>query len=348
MAIEPRLEARPVNAWMGDLLARVSDVPGVEASGALYLRPLALGPIGQGTLVTLEGQPETPDAARGNPLLNYQVATPGDFAAMRIPIVRGRDFSAADSAQSPRVAIVSESTAERLWPGQDAIRKRLRTSTFERGTGRWAWREVVGVVRDVRYRALTEVQFDMYDPAAQTPVAATDLIVRTAGPPLPLLAEIERQARALDPRAIVSRVATLDAIVSEARAPWRFVAWVMAIFAGLAFLLSTVGLVSLVALDVANRRREIAIRSALGAGRQALIGGVLRSVHGRVAVGGLAGVALAALGTRMLRGLLVGVHALDWRTYVVVCVAVAVVTLADSYIPARRAARVDPLSLLRE
>ncbi len=120
------------------------------------------------------------------------------------------------------------------------------------------------MVRDVRYRALTEVQFDMYDPAAQTPIAATDLIVRTAGQPLPLLAEIERQARELDPRAIVSRVATLDAIVSEARAPWRFVAWVMAIFAGLAFLLSTVGLVSLAPrlnlgfVRWSTRRRSIA------------------------------------------------------------------------------------------
>jgi predicted permease len=348
LTAEPRLEARPANAWMQDLVARVSAIPGVEAAGAVYLRPLALGPIGQGALVTLEGQPETPDAARANPVLNYQVATPGYFAAMRIPVVRGRDFGATDTAQSPRVAIVSEGTAARLWPGQDPIGRRLRTSTFERGTGRTAWREVVGVVRDVRYRGLTEVQFDMYDPAAQTPIAASDLILRTQGSPLSLVAAVHREARALDPRVLISRVATLDAIVAEARAPWRFVAWILAVFAGLAFGLSTVGLASLVALDVVNRHRELAIRSALGAGRGAIVGGVLQVAHRRVAAGAVAGLALSALGTRALRGLLVGVEAIDWPIFASVVLLVAAVTLVASYLPARRAASVDLLALLRE
>ena len=205
LSVEPRVDARPPNEWMRDLIERVSALPGVERAGAVYLRPLALGPIGQGTVVTLEGQPETPEAARANPLLNYQVATPGYFDAMRIAVTRGRGFSANDTATSPRVTVVSESTARRLWPGQDPIGRRLRTSTFERGTGRQAWREVVGVVSDVRYRGLNDVQLDMYDPATQTPMPAPDLVVRTRAAPLTLLPAIEREARALDPRVIVSR-----------------------------------------------------------------------------------------------------------------------------------------------
>lgn len=347
LTVEPRLDTRPANDWMRDLIEHVRDLPEVEAVGAVYLRPLALGPIGQGTLVTLEGQPETPEAARGNPLLNYQVATPGYFSAMRIPVVRGRAFADTDTAQSPRVTIVSESTAARLWPGRDPIGQRLRTSTFERGTGRQAWREVVGVVRDVRYRGLQEVQLDMYDPATQTPIAASDLVVRSSGSPVALLPAIERDARALDPRVIVSRVAPLDTIVRQAQAPWRFSAWVLTLFASLAVLLATVGLISLVALDVANRRQELAIRLAVGAGAAALVLGVMRGAMRRVVVGVGIGVALALAATRALGGLLVGVSAMDWLTFSLVAVSVTAVALLASYVPASRAAALDPLALLR-
>jgi predicted permease len=347
MTVEPRADGRAANEWMRDLLDRVGRLPGVDAAGAVYLRPLALGPIGQGTLVTLEGQPETPEAARANPLLNYQVATPGYFDAMQIPVVRGRAFTDTDTARSPRVAIVSERAAARLWPGQNPLGKRLRTSTFERGTGRTAWREVVGVVRDVRYRGLQEVQLDMYDPAAQTPMAASDLIVRTSAAPLALLPAIEREVRALDSRALVSRIATLDAIVSTAQAPWRFAAWVFSLFAALACLLSVVGLTSVVSLDVANRRREFAIRSALGATNRAIVRGVLRATLTRVTVGVLCGLAAALASTRAMQGLLVGVTATDAATHATVIAVVIAVTLAAGYLPARRAAVADPAALLR-
>ena len=327
MSVEPRVDARPPNEWMRDLIERVSALPGVENAGAVYLRPLALGPIGQGTVVTLEGQPETPEAARANPLLNYQVATPGYFDAMRIAVTRGRGFSANDTATSPRVTVVSESTARRLWPGQDPIGKRLRTSTFERGTGRQAWREVVGVVSDVRYRGLNDVQLDMYDPATQTPMPAPDLVVRTRTAPLTLLPAIEREARTLDPRVIVSRVETLDTIVSRARAPWRFSAWIFTVFALLALLLSTVGLAGLVALDVTSRRHEFAIRSALGAGAHAIVGGVLAMALTRAAAGIVIGVGLMLGATRALRALLFGVTAGDWPTYAFVLAVVGIVTL---------------------
>ena len=347
MSVEPRVDARPPNEWMRDLLERVSSLPGVEEAGAVYLRPLALGPIGQGTLVTLEGQPDTPAAGRANPLLNYQVATPGYFDAMRIRVTRGRGFTADDSATSPRVTVVSESAAARLWPGQNPIGQRLRTSTFERGTGRQAWREVIGVVSDVRYRGLNDVQLDMYDPATQTPMPAPDLIVRTRTAPLSLLPAIEREARTLDARVIISRVETLDAIVSRARAPWRFSAWIFSVFALLALLLSTVGLGGLVALDVTSRRHEFAIRLALGGGARAIVSGVLATALARAAAGIAIGVGLMLGASRGLEALLFGVTASDWPTYVVVLALVGIVTLVATYLPARHAASADPVALLR-
>jgi predicted permease len=142
MTVIPRT-TRPVNEWVADLLPRLAALPNVEAAGAIYLRPLALGPIGQETSFLLEGQPETQEAERSNPALNYQVATPGYFEAMRIELKRGRLFSDDDRGQSTRVALVGEAAARRLWPGADAVGKRLLLPTFERGTGKRAWRQVM-------------------------------------------------------------------------------------------------------------------------------------------------------------------------------------------------------------
>ena len=176
----------------------------------------------------------------------------------------------------PRVAIVSESTAARLWPGQDPIGRRFLTSTFVPGAGTKAWRTVVGVVSDVRYRGLAEVQLDMYDPAAQTPLAATDLVIRTASDPTALAGVIQAEARAARPDVILSGITSMEAVVGRAMAPWRFASWVLALFAALALLLAIVGLVSVISLDVAHRRREFAIRLALGARSGEVMARVLR------------------------------------------------------------------------
>jgi putative ABC transport system permease protein len=311
------------------------------------LRPLALGPIGQGTQIVLEGQPDTPETASRNPLLNYQIATRDYFRAMRIPLKRGRVFTDADSATAPRVAIVSESTANRLWPGQDPIGRRFLTSTFEPGTGRKAWRTVVGVVSDVRYRGIGEVQLDMYDPAAQTPLAATDLMIRTSADPLALAGAIEAEARAMRPDVIVTGLTTMEAVVARAMAPWRFASWVLALFAVLALLLAIVGLVSLISLDVAHRQREFAIRLALGARPGEVSSRVLRGMLGRVGLGAAAGLVLAATFSRTLEALLFGVPPLHWPTYATVLLLVMTASAVAAWAPVRWAASTDPLAVLR-
>ncbi|HVG85099.1 MAG TPA: FtsX-like permease family protein, partial [Vicinamibacterales bacterium] len=274
-------------------------------------------------------------------------ATPDYFRAMSIPLKRGRVFADADSATGPRVAIVSESTAARLWPGQDPIGRRFLTSTFVRGAGTKAWRTVVGVVSDVRYRGLSEVQLDMYDPAAQTPLAATDLVIRTASDPTALAGVIQAEARAAGPDVVVTGITSMDAVVGRAMAPWRFASWVLALFAGLALLLAIVGLVSVISLDVAHRQREFAIRLALGARSGEVMARVLRGTLARVTLGSLLGLAVAGLLGRALDALLFGVPPVHWPTYAIVLVVVLLVALIAAWAPVRWASRIDPIAVLR-
>jgi putative ABC transport system permease protein len=346
MTVNPRTP-RPVNEWVAELLPRLAVLPGVESAGAIYLRPLALGPIGQETSFLLEGQPDTSATERRNPALNYQVATPGYFSAMRIELKRGRLFTSDDRAQTDRVVLVGESAARRLWPGQEAVGRRLLLPTFERGTGRRAWRTVVGVVADVCYRGVDDVRLDVYDPAPQSPIDAGDLVVRTAGDPLRTVAAVQAAARELDPRVLISGVTTMDAIVARALAPWRFSVWVFGVFAALAVVLASGGLFSIVSLDVGRRRRELAVRVALGAQRRDILQSVLMPAIQRLLAGLAFGLVVSAGAGDLLRSLLFGIEPLDGATYVSVMLVISIIVVAASYLPARRAASVDPLQTLR-
>ena len=348
LTVQPGNPNRPPNLWMKDLLTRVRTLPGVEAAGAVYLRPLMLGPIGQGVTVLLEGQPETREAIEANPVLNYQIATPGYFETLKVPLRAGRLFNEQDTADAPRVAIVSQATARRLWPGQDPIGRRLFMSNFTPGKPGKSWRTVVGVVSDVRYRGLDEVQFDVYDPALQVGLSAGNIVVRSAGDPLALAGPVRSIARELDPAAIVDSITTMNAVVERAEAPWRLTMWMFVLFAGLAFGLAALGLFSLVALDVAHRGREFAIRLALGATRTAILRGVLVRAGWRVLSGLAIGLAVAVIASRAMRGLLFGIAPGDAVTYAAVLGVVLVAVAIAAYVPARRAARVDPQALLRQ
>jgi putative ABC transport system permease protein len=342
-------DAKPsANEWMREVLARVSALPDVEAAGAVYLRPLALGPIGEESSVILEGQPDTQQSARLNPTLSYQVATPGYFTAMRIQLRRGRLFNDRDDMASPRVAIVSESTARALWRGEDPIGRRILMPTHSSDGGPSVWRTVIGVVSDVRYRGIDDVRLDVYDAALQAAQTAGDLVVRTSRDPLTVATAVQAEARRLDPRVVIDRLTTMDAIVSRAVAPWRFSVWMFTLFAVLAFVLATVGLFSLVSLDVAQRRHEFAVRLAVGAQRGDVRRSVLMSAMWRVVPGLAFGLSVAVLGTHAIRHILFGVEPVDLTTYIAVIMLVLVVVTAASWLPAHRAADTDPLTLLRQ
>jgi predicted permease len=348
VTVQPQNTAQPPNVWIDRFLQHVRQLPGVEAAGAVYLRPLMLGPIGQGVRVRLDGQPDTREATDANPTLNHQIASTGYFEAMKIPLRAGRVFTDRDTRDAPRVAIVGESTARRLWPGQDPIGKRISMASFTPGGPPQMWRTVVGVVSDVRYRSLQEVQLDVYDAALQTGRAADNAVVRTAAAPTAVAAAIRAVARELDPAAIVDSVTTLDAVVARAEAPWRLTMWLFVLFAGLAFGLSALGLFALVALDVTQRQREFAIRSALGASGGEILRGVLRRAAWRVAAGAVTGVVVALAAGRAMRTLLYGIAPTDGVTYAIALTLLLATTAIAAFIPARRAGRHHPQTLLRQ
>jgi putative ABC transport system permease protein len=347
MNVAPRDVKPSANEWMHELLARLSAMPDVEAAGAVYLRPLALGPIGSESGVILEGQSDTQESARINPTLSYQVATPGYFTAMRIQLRRGRLFNDRDNMASPRVAIVSESAARALWRGDDPIGRRILMPTHSSDGGPSVWRTVVGVVSDVRYRGIDDVRLDVYDAALQAAVTAGDLVVRTTRDPLTVAGAVQAEARRLDARVVIDRLTTMDAIVARAVAPWRFSTWMFTLFAAFAFVLATVGLFSLVSLDVAERRHEFAVRLAVGAQRADVRRSVLVSALWRVVPGVAFGVLAAVLGTRAIRHILFGVEPIDVTTYLAATMLIVAVVTVASWLPAHRAAGTDPLALLR-
>jgi putative ABC transport system permease protein len=279
--------------------------------------------------------------------VSYQVATPGYFDAMRIPLLRGRLFTDLDRGGQPRVVLISASTAARLWPGRDALGQRVLMPTFVPGDRTPVWRTVVGVVSDVRYRGLDDVRLDIYDPAAQAPLPATDIVVRAAGDPARLLGAVQAETRALDPRVVIDRVSTMDAVVDKETAPWRFSVWVLSLFGAIAFALAGLGLFGLVSLDVAERNREFAIRLALGAQRRDVIRSAMSAAAVRVALGLGVGLLGAAGIGRAIRAILFGVTPLDASSFAIAVALVALVVGAASFVPARRAASADPMKLLR-
>jgi putative ABC transport system permease protein len=328
------------NRDMRDLLARIEARPSVQAAGAIYLRPLELGPIGQETGVRLEGQ--TDAASRRNPALNFQVATPGYFHATRMRLRGGRFFSDGDDAANAAVAVVGESTARRLWPGEDPIGRRL---LLQEQTD---WRTVVGIVGDVPYRGLGDQRLDVYEPAAQSSSTPNYVAIRTPVDAVTVATMIRTELRGIAPTAVVDSVATLDAIVARAVSPWRFASWLLAIIGLTAFLLTTVGLICIVWLEGLNRRQELAIRLALGAQRRDLLRPVLVPAAWQCATGLVIGTLVGLASARALHGLLFRVGPLDPATWLTVAaIVISVVTLA-TYLPARRAATVDPLTLLRQ
>jgi ABC-type antimicrobial peptide transport system permease subunit len=188
---------------------------------------------------------------------------------------------------------------------------------------------------------------DVYDAALQAATPVSTVVVRTTGNPVAIAADVQAMARTRSRDAVIDAVTTLDAVVARAMAPWRLGAWMLSLFAVVALVLATVGLASLVSLDVAQRRQEFAIRLALGAQGRDIVGGVLSRAGWRVLAGGAGGLALAIASAGALRGFLFGVDALDPSTYATVLALVAAVVAVASYLPARRAAVADPLTLLR-
>ena len=292
--------------------------------------------------ISAEGQSEV-EAAR-NPSLNLESIHPGYFGTLDIPIVRGRAFTPADREGARSVAVVSEKVAEQLWPGLDPIGKRLKFGPVASSD---EWRTVVGIAAESRYRTLTVPRPTLYLPAAQFQMTATRLVLRTTAS-LELVTSVAAdRMRTIDPDVRLMGAAPFTELLDRPLARPRFNALLLGIFALAALMLSMVGLYAVMAAYVGQRDREIAVRLALGATAAGVRRLVLAETVRLASLGALIGVAAAAAASHLLRGMLFEVAPLDpWATMGAALLPIAASALA-SYLPMRRATRIDAAGMLR-
>jgi putative ABC transport system permease protein len=323
------------------LWERLGGIPGVVSVGGVIPLPLsqffAWGPI------QVEGR--TPPAGEQFINADQRVATSHYFETMGIRLVEGRFFTDQDLTSTARVVIVDDRMAADLWPGQSAIGKRIR---YGDQTTETPWETVVGVVARVKQYALdADARIAFYRPHTQQPSRSLYVTVRTAGDPRTLAGAVRAAVRAVDPDLPVFRLTTMRARVETSLARRRFLMTLLALFAVVAAALAAIGVYGVMAYLVSQGAREMGIRIALGASPAAIQGLVLRQGLVLGVVGVAAGVAGALGLTRLVAGLLFGIAANDPLTFTVIATTLAAVVLAASYLPARRAARTDPVVALR-
>jgi putative ABC transport system permease protein len=330
--------------YVDELVASVRALPGVESAAAVTLRPL-WGTVGMDWPFTVEGQ--SPKDAERNPLLNFETVTPDYFRVMGIPLKQGRAFDERDREGQPGVVVVSEALAQRYWPGQDPIGKRLKiplppTEYHE------AWLTVVGVAGDARYRELQAARLDLYMPYRQSDHRPHHLVVRAHGDVAGLPAAVQRVVRELDPEQPAPEVVAMTSVVSAALGGPRFAARVFSAFALVALLLAGLGLYGLVAYSVGRRTREIGVRVALGARPTDVARLVLGEGLGLALLGLALGLAASLAGARLLSSLLFEIGPTDALTLAAASALLIAIAVLASALPARRALRVQPAVALRQ
>jgi putative ABC transport system permease protein len=320
------------------LQPRVTAIPGVVAATTDHVGP-GTGSAGLSSGMIFEGQ--TAEEAKSNPWVGWEPITPSYFQTMGIPIVRGRGFTSADRGDGSGVAVISESVARRYWPGQDPIGKRLRVAA------EFPWVTVVGVAADTRYRELRRDWLTVYFPAPGFFFFDPGcLVVRAKVAPAALVPALRAAIRAQDPAAAVVAVSTMDAELAREVARPRAAVTVTGLFALMAVGLAWLGVYGVISYEVVQRRRELAVRSALGASPSR----IFQAVVGRSLTLGLAGVALggvaAAVLTRSLESLLFEVVPGDPMSFAAGGGLLLAAVLLAALVPARRAAAADPVTAL--
>ncbi len=317
---------------------RLAALPGVKSVGAISYLPLT--GLASSTVFNLATQPDLPPSE--SPGTEVRVITPGYFAAMGIPLLKGRSFDERDGADS-RVLIINETLARKYFPGQDPIGQRLVINWEPKVAD-----EIVGVVGDVKETALAEEPLPaIYWPHPREAYQFMNFVLRAAIDPAALSAAVTKEIHALDPDQPVADIRTLDWVVAKSIARPRFNALLLAIFAGVALVLASVGIYGVMNYSATQRTQEIGIRMALGAKP----GDILRLVVGHGMKLTLAGIVIGVIAslalTRVMANLLFGITATDLTTFIAVSAVLTMVALIANYIPARRATRLNPVNALR-
>jgi predicted permease len=318
-------------------------VPGAIASGGVSALPLsqmfAWGPI------TVEGRPLQPGEAFIN--VDERIVGGDYFRAMEIPLLEGRLFTEQDTRTNPRVVIIDDDMARQIWPAENALGKRVRAGGID-ASATAPWLTVVGIVAGVKQYTLDgDSRIAMYLPHTQVPTRAMNVVLRTVGDPGALAAAASREVRALAPDLPIYNVRTMKQRVDESLARRRFSMLLLTLFAALALGLAAIGSYGVIAYLVTQGARDLGIRMALGATPGAIVRLILRHGMSVALIGVAAGLAGAFVLSRFMRSLLFGVGPADPVTFAAVSLLLMTVALVASYIPARRAARIDPMVSLR-
>ena len=324
-------------AFFDEVLRRVSDLPGVHSAAISAALPLSWKRI---TPMLPEGQADVPLSQR--PFLDIEAISPQWFRTMKVPLPKGREFTASDDAQSHKVVIINETFARRFWPNQNPLGKQIIV-------GRWTEpAEVIGVSSDIKNKGLSQdTQAQLYIPFPQLPWANMNLLVRTDMSPQNITSAVRAQIYAVDPDQPVNNIQTVDELVDNSRAQPRFTMLLLGIFSATALALALIGIYGVLAYSVAQRRQELGIRLALGAKRADILLLIVRQGL-TLAVAGIAiGLVAAFLLTRLMSSMLYKVGAHDLTTFALTPVVFLCIALLASYLPARRATRVDPAEALK-
>jgi len=343
-----------VTAFYQQVLERVKALPGVQSAGAASILPLSGA--NQGSDFFIEGRPDPPPDRKNQ---TYHRTVSSDyFQTLGIQVLQGRAFTEQDHRDAARVAIINESMARRFWPGENAVGKHLALSlealkflAMDRPPifdipG--AMREIVGVVKDVRHEGLNaQPEPELFIPYLQRPVREMSIVVRASSDPTSLANLVRREVLAVDQHQPVANIKTMSQMVADSVAKPHFNYLLLALFAGVALVLAAVGVYGVMAYTATQRTREIGIRLALGAQPRDVLKlvvgqGMLLTIIG-LTIGLIAAFAL----TRVMTGLLFGVSPTDGATFMLITLLLAGVALAACYLPARRAAKVDPMIALR-
>jgi len=325
-------------AFYGQLEEQLAAAPGVKAAGLTSMLPLSGNNQGMGLLI--QGRPVAGPA--DVPILFNRVVNTKYFQAMRIPSRKGRVFNERDAQGAPRVLIVNETMARRYWPDEDPIGKRVGTGAPD------GWMTVVCVVGDIRHMSLAqEPDAEIFLPFAQNPRPDMRLMVRTSSDPLRFAPTLRRVVADLDREQPVSRVASMEQTLLESMVTKRLSTTLLGIFAAVALVLATFGIYGVISFSVTRRTQEIGVRMALGAQASDVLGMVVGRGVLLASVGVIIGLAAASALTRLVGTLLYGIKATDPKVFVGVSLLLIAVAALASYIPARRAARVDPMVALR-
>jgi putative ABC transport system permease protein len=324
------------------LIPKLSALPGVQSAAAVY--PLPMGGDEIRTTFQIEGRPVSKSE---EPAASLRDVTPNYFATMRIPLLQGRDFDDREAANSTPVVIINEALARQYFPGENPLGKHIKPG-ISTGSGEPLMREIVGVVGNVKFHDLTSEWLpESYVPSSQLPFGSMTLVARSAQDPHSLAKMMTETVRSMDPDMPAYAAKTVEEYLDGTLSVPRFNTGLLALFAGLAMILTAVGLYGVISYSVAQRTHEIGIRMALGAKR----GAMLRLVVGQGLKLGLLGVGIGfvvAIGlTHFLSSFLFGVTATDPVSFAGVISLLLVVVLVACYVPARRAMRVDPMVALR-